>query len=326
MKRLVIVTKNYGYNFTGATMATQKFVEVWCSFFSEIEVYAINIGDIFEHDRITVKKCKNFLDIIKGIKGRNKTTIKEVYYSDDHFGFILSIFHKKYLHTYHGNWPYAMLMNLEMMIKSFYFIPLYFLTIKGAYKVVNVSKYMCRITKKINSDSIVIYNGVDIKGGMENTHKDCLMVGNIDKRKYEILFDLLNMGLNVNIDIYGKTVDCKLVKKISRFDNLHFMGERTNIPYRNYQMFLSTSKMENLSISVCEAIKEEVPVVCFDVGGLGEVVTEKTGVLIKKFDTVSMMNAINVLHRSPRRADCSVLREFDWEKAAKKYYDEFDRM
>ena len=101
-----------------------------------------------------------------------------------------------------------------------------------------------------------------------------------------------------------------------------------NIPYQSYDVFLNLSIIENLSISVCEAIANHVPVICFDVGGLGEVVKNGlTGYVVPNKNMNQLYDAIVKTLRHPIHVDDSVLSDFKWDCSADKYvklFEEFE--
>ena len=335
MKRLIVVTKKWGRNFTGATLATQHFVERWIDYFDCVSVYTLQCGEAIQNRVLTVRTFNNEHMLIRHLSEdapRIKSSTKFVCYSDDHLGFAFSIAGLSYVHTYHGNWPEAKYISVDLFLKSFYFIPLYAWTIKKAKVVVNVSEYMERFTSKYNHNAVVIHNGIESKNPSDEIiENNCfLMVGNIDQRKYGYAIDvfekLRQMGSKVYIDIFGKTLDQRIEEKLRTLPYVRLYGSVKNIPYKKYNGLINTSKMENLSISVCEAIKSKIPVFCFEVGGLPEVVQNgKTGFVFSKFDTYAMAKQIYDYSLSERhmKVDASVLDDFDWKIAAKKYLDLF---
>ena len=79
--------------------------------------------------------------------------------------------------------------------------------------------------------------------------------------------------------------------------------------------------MENLSLSVVDAIANRTPVVAFDVGGLSEVIQDGVnGHLIPPYDSEAMAEAIiNAVNQSVNyRFDTRQLEEFDWSMSARK--------
>lgn len=332
MNRLVILTKNYGYNFTGATMATQQFVKRWSQKFTKVVVYTLHEGERFQQNNIYVKTFSQMPFLLMALRKAEIDEHDTIYYSDDHFGFFLGMFGKKYFHTYHGNWPDAAKISFDFWLKSFYFRPLYYLTLKNASYVINVSYYMKRFTDTINKKSTVIRNGMDFKlvDHQEQKFVDtCLMVGNVDQRKYKYCVALAKIfqakKSGIKIDIYGKILDHNLANELDKFENVRLMGMVRNIPYQSYGVFLNLSIIENLSISVCEAIANHVPVICFDVGGLGEVVKNGiTGYIVPDKDMNQLYNAIVKTLKNPICVDDGVLNDFNWNHSADKYVKLFE--
>ena len=232
------------------------------------------------------------------------------------------------IHTYHGNWPDARWVNAEFFIKSFYFMPLYKRTIRNAEAVANVSIYMENFTKRYNSKSILIRNGMDFKPCEADRcyPKTYVMVGNIDTRKYKNAIRLAkyiyDIDPQVRINIYGKAIDKSVAKRLEKMPNVRLMGQHSIIPYGSYCGLINVSEIENLSISVCEAIKSDIPVFCFNIGGLPEVVKkDETGYTFPKRDYKRMAQKLvdYACDENKMRVDKSVLDPFDWNVAAKKY-------
>jgi len=337
MRKLIIVTKKWGRNFTGATLATQYFTERWIEHFDSVSVYTLLCGDAIKHQNLTVNQFKSEYELGRRLAHdarEIKSTKQYTCYSDDHLGFLFSLADLPYIHTYHGNWPEAKYISPEFYLKSFYFIPLYKWTIRRAKYIINVSEYMQRFTKKYNQKSIVIHNGIECKPQDDEVPADScfLMVGNVDQRKYgyaiKVLEKLNQMGSGAKVDIFGKILDPKVAEKLRLLPNVSLHGAVKNIPYLKYSGLINTSKMENLSISVCEAIKNNIPVFCFDVGGLSEVVLSgKTGYVFPAFDIAAMAKCIFEYSNFGIKlnVDTSVLHDFDWEIAADRYLEVFSR-
>ena len=334
---LIVLTKKWGRNFTGATLATQYFVSKWTSHFDTIYVFTLNKGDSSLSENVEVTLCHGERELCKKIKNLvNRIGKNEVVgYSDDHLGYLLNKCGVRYLHTYHGNWPDARKTDLVYFAKSFYFIPLYKRTLKNASKVVNVSQYMSKFTDKSNSDSVVIRNGIDVKIAVSegSTEKRFLMVGNVDNRKYGKLVAVLDylkkQGAVPQIYIYGRIDDERLGKRLSEYEGVTLRGLCKEIPFKDYVGLINTSCVENLSISVCEALINEIPVICFDVGGLAEVVHDgKNGFVIDKFDTQMMSQKIVDIFNGYKFLECKFenIHEYNWDYAAKRYIELFDNM
>lgn len=333
--KLIVLTKQFG-NYTGATISTIEILKRISLKFDKVIVITLKAENIHIAN-VVVDVAQNYIDLIKKVK---KVSLDDVIgYSDDHLGFIYSFFNIKYVHTYHGNWPDAKYLNKRMYVKSFYFIPLYKLTIKKASFVISVSKYMQeKFVNKFNKRNCVIFNGIKQNNTSfeENNIKrkdqesKFLMVGNIDKRKYKNaikVFDLLqNDHFNKSIDIYGSLIDRSVVSRLKAYKFVNIKGMVKRIDYQSYTAMICTSASENLPVSIVEAIINKVPVVSFDVGGIPEVIQDtKNGYLFSLNDyskfarKIENFNNINI----PIENIHYVKEAFNWDNSAQKYYQIF---
>lgn len=329
---IVILTKKYGSNFTGATIATHEFAHKWVlnKDVDKIVVLTKEIGEYKKEKDIIIIKFRNFNEFKLKIKN-NSNLENDIFYSDDHLGYYFSKLNLNYFHTYHGNWPDAKYLNIEFYLKSFYFIPLYKRTIKGAKKIINVSKYMENFTSKFNSNSVVIRNGIKMNGTIKDKctkKKRCLMIGNIDKRKYGKLVPMLESAKNkqyhFSIDIYGKVIDKKIFELINNSSFINYKGFQSKIDFNDYDLLLCTSISENLPISICEALKAGLPVFSFSAGGISELIDEKNGLLVENFDTEILLEGIvDYLNNEKVLNENQDYSEFDWNYASRKYLDLF---
>lgn len=327
--KIVVLTKNYGAGFTGATTSTNELIRVWQNKGISIEVYTNNIVGT-TNENVNIKKL-SFSSLLK-LK-RESTNI--VGYSDDHFGWLFWLFRIPYIHTYHGNWPEVMTLSLKMFLKSFYFIPQYGVTFFGARKVGLVSNKTKKFVEKFNKNTLLARNGVDVvpkeydgekKIGASST-LNVIMVGNIDMRKYSdaiLIFEKMSQSVKqtVNFSIYGKIIDEKLALKIKEFPFVEICGFHQKIPYSKYQLLLSTSKSENLSIAQTEAIVSGVPVLAYDVGGTSELVKlNQTGWLIPKGRYDLMIDKMNDVASQEhiKFNNKRIIDEFNWEQTGEKY-------
>lgn len=335
---LVVFTKYFGYNFTGATITTHELVNEWKKYFNNITIITKNVGE-YDIEDIDIIKCKTLKEMLNVAINFSENE-NNIFYSDDHIGFVLGLKGIKYHHTYHASWPDAKYVNTTYFFKSFGFIPLYKLTLKLSKSVIAVSYYSRNFVKKINPRVVVIRNGIglnrikkvndEVEKNKYNKKMKCIMIGNIDSNKYLLakqLFKKINkQNINIDIDIYGKPIDENLSQEIEKFSFVTTKGFRKDIDLSKYDLMISTSKFENLSIAVCEAIDEKVPVVSFDVGGLNEVILNgENGFLIKKYDIDDMLNILKIISQDRDIFDFDVnsLELFKWELAAKMYVKEF---
>lgn len=338
--KILVLTKNYGKNVTGATLATHTFIHLWAKT-AEVEkiiVLAQHLHEFDEDPKIHIVQYSS--------RGKIPSLLAQyvdkdtICYSDDHYGTFLADAGVKYVHTYHGNWPDARWLNLEYFLKSFYFIPKYAKTIRAASKVVNVSNYMKKFTDKYNKNSVTIRNGVDNsriavvhKNSNKTSHK-CLMLGNVDSRKYGLLPALVEEmqkeHLELSIDVYGRIVDKKLAAKLEQYKevNLHGFVPFSKIDLSQYDFLLSTSTRENLPISIVEILKSKLPVLAIPAGGIPEVIDKNSGRLLKNNDMKKNIEIIQeVINGSIQFTFTNnTLDEFDWRKSANKYIKIFQEI
>lgn len=328
---LIILTRQFG-NYTGATVSTIQLLKRINKYFNQIEVLTLKTdGTVLDNVQVHVfenlKKLKLFLS--------NKNLKKWIGYSDDHLGYLFKENNIKYVHTYHGNWPDARWISLDMFFKAFYFMPLYKKTIKNAAITIDVSKYMQQhYTSKITSNCQVIYNG--IKQGnaniSESNRSNFLMVGNIDKRKYAKAVDVFKFfptDTKIKIDIYGKVMNQHVAKKLKSFSFVNLKGETGNINFSKYSGMLSTSISENLPVSIVEALEAETPVISFDVGGINEVISNGiNGFLVKKGDISDFVKKINLSYsyRFSFTKKESLKNTFNWDTASLEYLKVFKKV
>lgn len=335
---LVVLTKQFG-NFTGATISTIELLKRVASNFDEVTVLTLK-SDGTRIDGVQVQVVDGYVDLIK----RLRTQKNAIGYSDDHLGFLFSFCNIKYVHTYHGNWPDARNLNLEMFIKSFYFIPLYKYTIRKANIVVNVSQYMKeKFVDSLNHSNKTIYNGVKKNGGkspkddlineFNNAKRRYLMVGNIDKRKYEktikIFDELENNAFQGEIDIYGGLLNKSLVKKIKKYKFVSIEGMVDKVDYAKYDALICTSASENLPVSIVESIINGVPVITSNVGGISEVViNNENGYLIDVNDYRTFADML--LHYKKIVINPKTIRQiksiFSWDTSAELYMNIFKKI
>jgi len=332
-KKLVILTDNFGLNFSGGAIATSRIFEPIQDNFSDIIVIANQVGD-HPFKNITFLEYQNrkgAISHIKSFKYRNDI----VFYGDFYMTYYYILAGVPYYFTYHDNWPEQKYLSLKNRIKSFFYVPLYKLVIKKSEHTATVSDFKFNFISKLNKNTSLIRNGInsDITKQKYAAYNPAeklkiIMLGNIENRKFRLapkLFEILQTkGLlnQITIDIFGNVLDEKLVGKIQSYKNISLKGFKKNIDFNSYDLLLSTSRMENLSLAVVESLANHTPVVCFDVGGLKEVVTNnENGLLIPKDNVVKMCAAISGMIEEKTVFDFSKqdLSEYSWDIAAEKY-------
>ena len=331
--QIVILTKNFGYNFTGATVATHTLIQKWSEYdeVSGINVLTLNVGQYDSTSKLKVLKVNSNKELRQdAFQYKDKHTI---FYSDDHLGYLLKAL--PYVHTYHGNWPDARFINPEMFVKSFYFINRYGATLRNAAAIVNVSCYMKKFTDRYNRRSVVIRNGVSEHiqlSSRKKTGNKVLMIGSLESRKYGQLLELLKvLPQSIRIDVYGNIVDKKLEEELVKHPNFSAKGfvKFQDIPLEEYACFLSLSVMENMPISLVEVLRSGIPVIAYAVGGIPEIVNDYCGILFDKNATKEEISmAVQKVVEGKRKYSMEnlELKQFDWDIAAEKYINVFKKV
>jgi len=337
--KIIVLTKNYGAGYTGATSATYELIKEWTLKHVDVEIVTTNIVGK-TNSNVKIYHCSNKREMIRHLKNVAKSD-QCVGYSDDHLGFFFHIAGIKYIHTYHGNWPNAMFINgLKGIIQGIWFIPQYVVTIHSSKIVCDVSAAMSTFTKRFNSNEQIIRNGTGTLKYREvrepiflkTNRLRILMVGGVDSRKYAKLLEILSSIdsstlKKIRIDIYGDVHDARVLKKMLNYSNINMKGFASTIPYEKYDLLLSTSKVENLSIASIEALSSGIPVIGFKVGGMPEVIKRnKNGLLAKRFDSMQIASWLKQMVTVGMRIDFDnlpVINEFNWRMASKKYLELF---
>lgn len=333
--KILVLTKNYGRGYTGATSATYALIDQWTS---EPDVtVAVATRHVVgpTNAGVTVRQYPSFKQLCTALAATKAAHPDCVGYSDDHLGYLFARVRIPYLHTYHGNWPDAFWQTgWHGVLAGAWLMPQYFATLKAAAQAVSVSRHMQRIVKWVTPVQ-VIYNGVATRPRpcvqlrhLKGPHLRILMVGGVDARKYRQLLQLLHRLTStlcdrLTIDIDGPIHDQTLAHQLQAFPTLHLRGMQTPVPYQDYDVLLTTSTVENLSIAVVEALTSGLPVIGFNVGGLSEVVTPgRLGQLVAAGDLDGLADLLvrivtrGVTFDFDNRQVC---RLFSWAPAAEQY-------
>lgn len=332
---IVILTKNFGYNFTGATVATHTLILKWSKYNEvfNITVLTLNVGRYDAIPKLKVVKVDSNKELRQmALQHRNGYTI---FYSDDHLGYLLKDL--PYVHTYHGNWPDARFINAEMFFKSFYFINRYGATLRNATVIVNVSQYMMKFTDRFNKQSVVIRNGVSETEHVQIPNRErignkVLMIGSLESRKYCQLSELLKvLPQDIQIDAYGNIVDKGLEEELDKYPNFSAKGfvKFQDIPLKEYACFLSLSVMENMPISLVEVLRSGIPVIAYAVGGIPEIVNENCGLLFNTQDQkekIAQAIQDTIIGKRKYSMENPELKQFDWNVATERYIKLFNNV
>lgn len=329
--RLIVLSENFGLNFSGGCIATAKFLETLESAFEEVIILTQKIG-IHQLNNAQFITYNNFVEIpslLKKYKLPNTIGYGDFYIAEYFIEAKIPFYF-----TYHDNFPEV--ANYDLFNDSFVQERMmeYQNIFKNAVHIFSVSKTKVPFIKEYTNQVSLVRNGIyqkvekfKVKVPLKKEKVKILMAGNIDKRKYEKaigLFTCLNALFNFNfqIDIYGLLNDNHIAKKIASFPFVQLMGYAKYIPFKNYHLYLNTSLAENLSIAVVDAIANYTPVITFDVGGLKEVVNRNNGHIINAFDIELMANQLINLNYKYFAAhfDIGSIKDFDWVKNANKMF------
>lgn len=336
--KICVLTENYGKDFTGAMTSTYELIKRWTRY--DIKVIVLTLHIVGKtNSKVQIKKFSNIIKLFHFLVTNDFT--HWLGYSDDHFGFLFHLAHIPYLHTYHGNWPNALWHNgIVNFMKGLILTSLYIKTISNAQNVIGVSQHSLKFIAYHNSHYEIIHNGVDVnkmpKSSTINLKHNLkiLMVGNVNKRKFSLLIPLLkqipfNIRKHFQITIYGKIYNQKIYNILKKY-KVKFVGFKPKIPYSHYDLFMSTSIAENLSIATVEAISCGIPVITFEIGGMREIIqSQSTGIIIPTYKInlmAKLLKDIIIKGKSFKFNNKYLINDFDWNINAYKYINLFKRV
>ncbi|MCI0349471.1 MAG: glycosyltransferase family 4 protein [Acidobacteriales bacterium] len=96
-----------------------------------------------------------------------------------------------------------------------------------------------------------------------------------------------------------------LCRQLDIEEHVRFLGRRKDIPdlLRSFDVFVLTSNDESFGNAIVEAMASGLPVVSTAVGGVPELVTDDTGILVHAGDDSAVAKAIIGLLRDPVRRE-----------------------
>jgi len=250
---------------------------------------------------------------------------------------IARLFSLNYVPILHGG-------NLPSRLdKSNYLSKLVF---KHSYKNVTPSKYLEVEFNKRNYKTIYIPNSIVLSEYKFKERKllkpTILWVRAFDKTYNPILgvkvLNLLKKEFkNVKLCMVGPVKDGTfeqvqlLVNKLDLSENIIFTGvlpkEKWHQLSEEYDIFMNTTNIDNMPVSVLEAMALGLPVVSTNVGGIPYLITdEKNGILVPVNDEIAMSNAIINLIENQGKANKISLEarlyaeQFDVEKIKEQWF------
>ncbi len=331
-KKLVVVVENFGLNFSGGSRATAMFLYWFEMVFDEIIVFCSKLGrHNLKHPRIISYQnqtdLKNHLDALSKSGSDNYLGYGEFYIAKYFIPGSIPFFF-----SYHDNWPEQKRFNLDATEMADDRIKAYTDIFKHARCIFSVSQNKLPFIKQFSKKTALVRNGISqgLKKNEQRVHAKgtlkILMAGNIDQRKYskaiEVFDQLERMEhIGIQVDVFGHTIDSVLANKLANYSFVDCKGFCEEITFSSYDVYLNTSLIENLSLSVVDALANFTPVVSFEVGGIAEVVNSSNGRLVDPFDVKQMANILVSLRNSMFKFSMPNLFEFNWERSAIKMLD-----
>ncbi|MDE1493765.1 glycosyltransferase family 4 protein [Xenorhabdus bovienii] len=237
--------------------------------------------------------------------------------------------------TAHG-WAFAEGIN-ERKRKTFIFIEWLFSYLVDKIITVSHQDKTLALKYKISSEDkqIVIHNGIpDFENNINNLSNSktdniirIITVARFSEQKdHSTLlksFSLLK-NKNWNLTLVGKGPLLPSIKNLAEelkiADKVSFLGERHDVEelLKKSDIFILSSDWEGLPISIIEAMKQSLPVIASDVGGINELVqNNESGFLIKRKDYIHMKEKLEILIENE-----SMRKEMGIQ-ARKKYISDF---
>jgi len=135
-----------------------------------------------------------------------------------------------------------------------------------------------------------------------------LWASRLDREKRpRLLAEIARRLPDWSFDVYGSNVldDGGELERLRTIPNIHYQGPFASfddIPASAYHCFLYTSGSDGMPNVVLEAMRAGLLVVAPDVGGISEVIDDRTGVLIRDVDGPSAyVDALRDIHLNPER-------------------------
>jgi glycosyltransferase involved in cell wall biosynthesis len=159
-----------------------------------------------------------------------------------------------------------------------------------------------------------IYNGIEnLPYSTLPKDNKKIIIGTIGRLTYqkgqeyfiEMAKILKDKGFDFEYHIYGdgeKMNEYKLqIEYLNLHDSVFLKGYSKNVPgvLNTFHIFVLPSRYEGIPYVILEAMKESVPIICTDVGGISEViVSNHNGILVKKEDASELAEKVLELNDS----------------------------
>ena len=124
----------------------------------------------------------------------------------------------------------------------------------------------------------------------------------IDVKRVDLIIDVMeHLDISyhwIHIGDGNRMDDCKgLAKRKLNSNNYTFLGNIDNNDVlktyleHDVDYFINMSDSEGVPVSIMEAISVGIPIIARNVGGIGEIVDEKNGLLIEKLNDYARINS-----------------------------------
>ena len=317
--RLIVFSGNIGYGVSGGSDATMHLTS-YLQKYMEVAFVCHRVFDMKNRNNvITLVKNQAELQNFLSYCDDGKT----LFYGDFRDAIALAEMKLPFIFTYHDNWPGLSILPSITDQEKNTTIADYAHIFRSALHVFVVSEYSQVFVEKHTNRQSLVRNGFTPRAAIQanTSSKKIAMIGNIDKRKYgllpSLLLELRLRNISFMFDIYGNDSDSLLCKILSEFEEVSIKGFRSEIDLAPYGMLLSVSFMENLPISMVEAVAVGLPIVAYDVGGISEIVSQDAGMLIPPYDHMMLADTLEMFHLTQwPKTHKSLSEVYNWEKAA----------
>lgn len=174
-------------------------------------------------------------------------------------------------------------------------------------KLIFVSKYTEKSWSKyftfrqLKERSNVIYNPIQLPSGLSAIRKmherpQIAFVGRFDQEKNPDLYCQLSTEIDCDFHFWGGGV--QLESFVKKYPKVKFHGLERNIDliYKDMDILMITSKIENCPMVILEAMSRGIPVIAPNVGGIPEIMCNKVhGVIFYKYSTEDIDSSIRYI-------------------------------
>jgi len=288
---------------------------------------------------ITPRFCCLNLCLPKNIKKLKNAEIIH-FYTLNHNSFLFflisKILSKKIVFTLHGDF-FAEERD-KSFIKKLFFVSGYKYVLRNSNLVSFPSNFLAnKIVSRmpeLSNKFKIIPNGVSpsnlIKNKFNKKDKSLIILSVTNFNYYEkargilllskVFENIRDPNIRINIAGYGKYLE-----KISRSikdKRINFLGRREDINklLANSDVFVHITFLDNLPISILEAMAAGKPIIASDVGGISEMLPSEEVVRNNKFDLLFKFKRIisSVEYRKKLiKRNLLIVQKFYWERVAK---------